>query len=459
VTALTDSVDLVLTTYRRALALPGAWQFSASAFVARLPISMTGFGIVLFISTRTGSYALAGILGAAFQVSAAAGSLLTSRWADRVGQHRTLPLLVSVNAVGLLAFVVAVEADLPVVVQGLVVAVAGASQPAIGSMVRARWALAATDPAHLRGGFALESIIDELIFTIGPLLTAFLAIQIALPLPLIVAAGLGVAGGLALSALRATEPPPHTAGSTSADGSTGRRSALLLPGMGYMVIAAVGVGGVFGSYEVAVVAFTQRAGQAGASGLVLGLWAAGSAIGGILFGAQHWRRPLPQQLLILTAALTVVLVPPPFVGSVPVLAATTFVAGVAVAPALIAIFSLTERLVPPALLTEGLTWTNSGMAVGFSIGTSVGGVVIDSVGTTWAFVLPMLSAGSALATVAIGQRTLRAASTDRGQPPPVAAWNDDPLPGPGPGGIVDDPDTEDPSARGGLHDDARQEGE
>ena len=81
---------------------------------------------------------------------------------------------------------------------GVTVIVAGASQPAIGSMVRARWAALAPDADRLRSAFALESIIDELIFSVGPLITAFLAFSLALPLPLIVAAVIGVVGGLAL---------------------------------------------------------------------------------------------------------------------------------------------------------------------------------------------------------------------------------------------------------------------
>ncbi len=451
----TGTVRPVLTSYRHALSLPGAWQFSSSGFVARLPIAMTGLGIVLLITARTGSYALAGILGAAFQISAAAGSLLTSRWSDRVGQHRTLPILITINAIGLVVFVVTVQVDLPVLVQAIAVAVAGASQPAIGSMVRARWAHAAPDPARLRSGFALESIVDELIFTVGPLLTALLAVQVALPLPLLVAAVLGVVGGLALASLRSSEPPATGgARASTSQESVHRRSALRMPGMTYMVVASLGVGAVFGSYELAVVAFTRNAGQAGASGLVLGLWAAGSAIGGILFGAQHWRRPLSQQVLVLTGGLTLVLLPAPFVSSLAALSVATFVAGMAVAPALIAIFSLTERLVPPALLTEGLTWTNSGMAVGFSIGTSASGWVIDSIGTSWAFVLPLFGAAAACATVAIGQRTLRTASADRGRPLPAPAWNDDPMPGPGPGAITDDPDGCDGTA---PRDDVREE--
>jgi predicted MFS family arabinose efflux permease len=440
--ATADSVVTVLTTYRRALALPGAWQFSSTGFVARLPIAMVGLGIVLLISTRTGSYALAGILSAAFQVAAAGGALVTSRWMDQVGQHRLLPALGALNAVTLVAFVAAVELDLPVAVAFVAIALSGATQPAIGSMVRARWAYAAPDADRLRSAFALESIVDELIFTVGPLLTALLAFQVSLPAPLIAAAVIGLVGALVLALQRSTEPAPsgrRSRGDVSAS-SRSERSALAQPGLLLLVVGSLGVGGVFGGYEVSVVAFSEQAGRSGASGLILGLWALGSMIGGIVFGARHWRRPLSQQVMILSGVLTLALVPAPFVSTVPILAVSTFVAGVAVAPALIAIFSLTERLVPGHLLTEGLTWTNSGLAIGFSIGTTVAGAVIDASSTTVAFVLPIASAGISFVVLALGQRVLRRASSGRTQPPPTIAWVGDPLPGPRPGGIVDDPD-------------------
>jgi MFS family permease len=433
----------MLATYRRALALPGALAFSATGFVARLPIAMVGLGIVLFISTQTGSYAQAGVLSATFQVSAAIGALVSSRWADRLGQRRILPWLGLANAVALIGFVLAVEQSLPIVAQAAVLVVAGACQPAIGSMVRARWAHAAPDADRLRSAFALESVIDELIFTIGPVVTAFLAFQLALPLPIVVGAAVGLFGALALSWQRSTEPPASGHGQSVSDGGRerghGRRGALAMPGLLLVVIGALGIGGVFGTLEVSVVAFTQEKGQAGASGLVLAVWAVGSMLGGLYFGSRHWQAPLARQALVLTGILTLVLLPIPFVGSIPVLGIVTFVAGVSVAPALIAMFSLTERLVPPALLTEGLTWVNSGLAIGFSIGTSIGGFVVDARGTTWAFALSIGCGASSFAVAALGQRVLLAASTGRPQPLPVATLNAEAVPGPMPGGVVDDP--------------------
>lgn len=430
----------MLTPYRQALALPGSRSFSATAFVARLPIAMIGLGIVLLVSGRTGSYAQAGALAAAFQVAAAIGALRSSRWVDQVGQGRLLPWLAAIHGAGLVAFVAAVGYGAPLAAQFAVAALAGAFQPAIGAMVRARWASLTDDPGRVRSAFAWESILDELIFTVGPLLTAFLAFQAGLPVPLVVAAVLTVLGSLALAAQHRTQPAP-AGRPPRPHGVTRRAGAIRAPGMLVMVASALGIGGVFGAYEVTVVAFAQQAGQSGAAGVILGLWAFGSMISGIVFGSRQWRLPLPRQVMVLTALLTVVLVPAPFVPTVSLLAGTTFVAGMAVAPALIAVFSLTERLVPSVQLTEGLTWTNSGLALGFSGGTAVAGIVVDAVGTTWAFGLPIASAACAFIAATAGQPVLRRAAAGRPLPGPAIAWGVDPVPGPGAGAVVDDPPT------------------
>lgn len=431
----------MLGPYRRVLRLPGAWQFSLTGFIARIPWSMVALGIVVFISTTTGSYAQAGVLSACFQIAASIGAVATSRWSDRLGQARLLPWVVMVNAAFLIGFVACVELGLPLIVQAVTVAVAGAAQPAIGSMVRARWARTVSDPADLRSAFALESIVDEVVFTAGPLLVAVLAFQVALPAPIVVGALVGLVGGIALAAQRRSQPEPSARAAHADQRGVG---AMRQPGLLLLVVGALGIGAVFGSYEVAVVAFCEDKGSPSASGVVLALWAFGSLVGGLVFGARPWQAPLPRQVVVLAGCLALVLVPTPFIGGVGVLAVATLFAGAAVAPALIANFSLTERLVPPALLTEGLTWTNSGLALGFAGGSSLGGIVIDSYGTTVAFCLPIAGAAFACAVVAVGQPVLRRAmsrssSAARPDSTPTAPLNAEPVPGPAPGGIPDDP--------------------
>lgn len=426
----------MLRTYRTALVLPGAARFSGTGFVARLPVAMIGLAIVLLVSERTGSYAAAGVLSAAFQLPAALGAVMTSRWADRLGQSRLLPWLVLTHGLFLVMFVIAVEQGSSLILQAVVIALAGLSQPAIGAMVRARWAAVATDETVLRSAFAWESVVDELVFSIGPPITAFVAFNIGLPLPLILASALAVVGGLALSMQRRTQPPPRAR--TGHDESEPRGGALRQPGMAYVVIAALGIGSVFGSYEVAVVAFTEEAGRAEMSGLILGLWAFGSMVGGIWFGSRHWRTSLGRQMLVLPALLSVALLPTLATASIGMLVLVTTIGGVAIAPTLIASFSLTERLVPSRWLTEGLTWTNSGLAMGFSAGTATTGFLVDSFGTVAGFAISV--AGALFATVvgALAQPVYRRVAQRRESVPLRIPLVDDPLPGPQPGGIDDD---------------------
>ena len=386
--------------YRRALAGKGTAAFVGAGFVARLPMSMIPLGIVLAVSRLTGSYGMAGALSAAFAVSAAVGSPLTSRIVDRRGQHRVLPPLAFLHAAALVALVIALQAQWAVIAQFACAAVAGALVPAVGAFVRARWARQVHDqdsdagqPVSLSTAFAIESILDEVVYTIGPLLAASLAASLGASVPLIVATGLGLAGTLLLAMQRRTEPAPR--GSTDAldptDAGSARPALLRTTGMPRVLITLLGIGMVFGSYEVSVVASCAQAEAPAATGVVLGVWAIGSMIAGAWFGSRHWRVPIPRQLTVTTALIALTVVPALIVTSIPMLAVATMIAGGAFAPSLICLFALTERSVPPARLTEGLAWCQSAIAIGFAIGAALGGVGIDAWGPRASFAIPLVA--------------------------------------------------------------------
>ena len=56
--------------YRQVLGTSETRAFTAAGFAARLPMSMTGLGIVLLISILTGSYGRAGLVTAVTRFSA-----------------------------------------------------------------------------------------------------------------------------------------------------------------------------------------------------------------------------------------------------------------------------------------------------------------------------------------------------------------------------------------------------
>ena len=165
----------MISTYRRVLGLPGAFAFSPPVWSARLPISMVSLGIVLLVSTRTGSYALAGSVSAAYLISNAIFAVFQARLVDRLGQSRVLPWTINAFAAGLIAMMVSIEARAAHPVPHLFAAISGAALPQVGSCVRARWSYLVKDKRLLQTAFAIEAVVDEAVFMSGPTLVTLLA--------------------------------------------------------------------------------------------------------------------------------------------------------------------------------------------------------------------------------------------------------------------------------------------
>jgi len=417
----------MLKPYRELLRIPGAWQFTTAGFFARTPVAMLPLAVILFVSARSGSFAIAGALVAAYQIPNSTVTIYTSRLTDRYGQPRVTTALVLVYTAALCAFMGAVVAGLNWWLVGTIIAIAGASNPAIGSVVRARWAHA-VEPSRVGTAFAMESTLDELNWTLAPMLTAILATTVAPIAPMFLAAALTLIAGLAFSLQRRTAPPAH--GRDVHHSSRG----MLRHGLIYVVIIAAGIGVLFGAYEIAVVAFCEQREAYSASGIVLALWALGSMIGGLWFGTRAHRRPLGSMLAIQLTLLVVLLIPTLLAGSVLMLSIVALISSFAVAPALITGFSLAERLVPATSVTEGLTWAVSGITLGFAAGSAIAGKLIDATGVASGFWLALV--GTLIAMVlawSVRTRLDRNARTDdltpAGQVPAISPI-DEPVPGP-----------------------------
>lgn len=412
----------MLAPYRDILRIPGAARFSATGLLARLPTAMMILAIILFVSAQTDSFAVAGAMTAAFQISASSVTILSSRIADRLGQARVLPVLCIGNALLTIAFVISMQRDVPLVVSGIIIALAGAFMPAIGSMIRARWAHL-TEGDSLRTAFAMESTFDEIDWAIGPLLTAVLAASLDPAAPLIAVAIFTAVFGLALATLRSTQPAPSPA-SPHRD-----RGGVLRNGLPVVVVTLAGVGVMFGAYEVAVPAFAAQQGAPNASGLVLAAWAVGSLLGGLWFGTRRWKASLPRQAQLAIGFMALAIIPGLIEYSIAVSIAAAFVAGVAIAPSLITQFSLAERLVASDRITEGITWAMSGITLGFAAGSALSGALIDAWGVRAGFAVAL--GGAVIAFVlAWAFRSHLERHMRHGQEPAVYAAGWDPVPGP-----------------------------
>jgi predicted MFS family arabinose efflux permease len=385
----------MLTNYRRILAVPGALLFSVTGMVARLPLSMQSLGIVLLVVAETGSYGFAGAVAAATTIAGAVAAIAQGRYLDRLGQSRVLPPLILVWAVAVVLLVASVRGDWPHLASFAAATMVGLCLPSVGACVRARWAHVLDDPRQVQTAYALESVVDEAVFITGPILITVLATGWDPAAGLLVMVAAGLAGTLFLASQRRTQPPPHPPLVEMAD----------RPRMPWRIVLTLAVvmgalGSLFGSAEVATVAFAEEHGARGATGLLLALWALGSLLAGIVVGALHLRRGPGFQLRVSTVALTCGMAPLVLVDQVWVMGAALFVAGFAIAPGLIAGLSLVQQTVPPARLTEGMAFTHTGLAAGLAPGAAIAGLVVDAADGSTAY---LVSAASGLVAALAAQ--------------------------------------------------------
>ncbi|MEE1922483.1 MFS transporter [Pseudomonas sp. 148P] len=375
--------------YRQLFDTPGTRGFALAGLLARLPLPMTGIGIITLVSQLRGSFALAGALAATFVMTYALLSPRISRLVDRHGQSTVLPWATLVSVAGsalLLAGTWWPLGDWSLFLGALL---AGA-MPSLSAMVRARWTARYRGQPQLQTAYSLETVLDELTFIVGPPLSVGLCVGLFPQAGPLLAALLLALGVAALVLQRASEPPVtrdiEVAGGSLLGLGQVRRLSLLMVAMGVIV----------GTVDIVSVAFAGERGQPGAASLVLSAYALGSCLAGLAFGALKLSQPLPRLLLLGALATAASTLPMWLAGSIPLLALAVFGAGLFFAPTMIVAMSLLERSVPEQRLTEGMTWLLAGLNVGVAMGAAVAGQVVDLWGTRMGFAVAVLAGAGVL---------------------------------------------------------------
>ncbi|MER6567706.1 MFS transporter [Streptomyces sp. NPDC001093] len=393
--------------YRALFTEPGTKAFSAAGFLGRMPLSMMGIGVVTMVSQLTGRYRLAGALSATIALSAAVIGPQISRLVDQHGQRRVLRPATLVALTAAAGLLLAAYAKWPEWV--LFVCAAGiGSVPSLGAMIRARWAALYRGTGKLHTAYSFESVVDEICFIFGPIISIGLSTAWFPEAGPLLAACFLAAGVFWLTAQRATEPEPHPR--EQHGGGTALRSG----GLQVLVATFMATGAIFGSVDVVTVAFADERGHKGAASVVLALYAAGSCVAGAVFGLLRFTGAPERRWLLGVAAMAVSMIPLLLVGNLPLLAVALFVAGLSIAPTMITTMSLIEEHVPRARLTEGMTWVSTGLAVGVALGSSVAGSVIDAAGARAGYGVPAVSGAVAVAVGFLGYRRLRRPAAGRG---------------------------------------------
>lgn len=404
---MTDPPDAAtgLAAYRQVLRTPGAAAFCSAGALARLPMGMIGLGSVLMVVGLGGSYTLAGSVAAGSAIAQGIGAPQVSRLTDRFGQTTVLLPQLAVNATALAALVAAGIGRAPGWLLVAIAAVVGLSAPQIGSLARVRWSVLLAGRPGLDTALAVEGLIDEVAFIVGPVLVSLLATLVAPAAGLVAALALTLVGTLLFVARRDTEP------ATADDPGRARRGravgALVHPGQQVLVAVFLGLGAVFGLVEVALVGFAHEQGRPGLSGVLVGVWASGSLVAGLAYGGVAWAVPARRRLLVGVAAFAAgaVLI---WAGtaSVTTMVAALLVAGISNAPTLIAGTSLVPAAVPESVATEAYTWLNVALFAGSAAGAPVAGWLVDRSGASAALLVAAALGAATLAVTALGYRRL-----------------------------------------------------
>jgi MFS family permease len=393
--------------YLEVLRMPHVAALTAAVLLARFPIGINGLAIILYVRERTGSFAIAGAVAGALAAGSAVGAPVLGRRVDRRGQRRVLVGAGILHAAALAALVADGEAGAHTVVLLGCAFVAGFAVPPASAVLRSMWPdLLRGRPDLQQAAFALDSVMIELIFIAGPLMTAALTAIVSPATALIVSAVSVVAGTLWFTA----QPPSRESRPHPEAGAAGLLGALRSPGIRSLVLISVPAGAGLGICEVAIPAYSAAEGVPELAGVLIAIWSLGSAAGGLIYGGISRRPSLARMHLLMTAALPLSILPMVAATSPALMALLVIPAGLFIAPLLASRNELVALVAPAAARTEAYTWPVTAFVGGIGGGAALAGAVVEGPGWRAALLIAVAFAAGGAVIAYARRRTFGAAA-------------------------------------------------
>ena len=389
-----------MQSYARIFRAPHVATLLLTTLVARLPIGINGLAVVLFLRAETGSFAVAGAAAGALALGNGAGAPVGARLIDRFGR-RVLLGLAAVHATGLVGVVALGKSDAAVALLLPTAFLTGVAFPPVSSVLRALYGpLLNDDPPLVQGAFALDSIVTETIFIVGPLLVALL-MALFEPAAALVVSGAAVLTGVSLFLLAL--PGAARDGRVRERSKTGAFGALRARGLRTLVFAMVPFGFALGALEVAVPAYADARGQREAAGLLLAVWSLGSVAGALVYGARARRASLADVHVRVALLVPLTFLPLALAGPTWTMALLLVPAGLFVAPVIATRNELAGVVALRGAETEAFTWPLTALVGGIALGAAAAGGLVEL--ADWRVAVVASAAAAALgASVALRRR-------------------------------------------------------
>ena len=389
-----------LAPYRTLFADHELRRIIISSVLPRLPIGMNSLALTLLVQSQTQSFAQAGMVSAAYLCALAIQAPIIGRFVDNNGPKAVMMPLAVLHALALLLLVFAVTQMGSITLMLAAAFLAGAVFPPVSMTIRAMYRKSAMPDAQKLSAFAVESVIMECAFILGPLAVSLTMLAGSPAFAVLASAVMGVLGTWHFS----------RSGALARWGDVERGEHVVRHWLGPLKVPAVrralllafffAMG--IGLNEIALPAFANGTGHPSRVGWFYAAMSIPSAIMGFAYGSRHFSWPLNQQIMAAGLWLAA--------GSTLMAVCTqtwTFLVacgltGLAFGPMITALSLQLGKLSPSKYSTEAFTWSMTLFMIGLGIGFWAGGGLIERLG--WAsslFVCTGLKLVAALCCLAV----------------------------------------------------------
>ncbi|RAG81093.1 MFS transporter [Streptacidiphilus pinicola] len=405
--------------YRSVFAIQGSRALFVVALLARIPGTAKGMLLTLHVVLdQQRGYGAAGVVGMALTLGFAIGSPIAGRMVDR---HGLRPVLLVTGLAEALYWATAPSLPYP----ALVAATFAGGVVSVPVFPVIRQAVAAHVPGELRRqAFALDSMIVELAYMVGPAVAvvAVTGLHTATPsmfataaMTLASMAGLWPLGRI-LTAGRAAdlgaEPGSAESGPAGRKGKTARlpRGTWLNPTLVLVLAMCTAANLTLAGTEVSVVASLRQHGETQWAGLTIIAWCCASLVGGFWHGSTARPRRLPVLMLLLGLGT----IPVGLVGGLgwQWTALALIPAGFVCAPTIASTAEALTAAVPASARGQAMGLQAAALTLGGSLGAPLAGSLIDSFSPVWGFAVTGVI-GTVLAALALGHERWAATRAGR----------------------------------------------
>lgn len=411
--------------YKQIFKVKVAYPFDIGCFLMRFFFYMTNIGVVTMLTLSGYSFLVAGLVSSVIALSIFLISPRISKLVDEKGQSRIVPFGAVFTTIGLAIILCNVWFEGPEWVCFLGAPFLGVV-PNAQAMARTRWIYLirsgklGKDAPSMKTIFSYEGVIDDVTFMLSPPSSIALASAITPIAGLLIGGICYIVGCIILTSAKQSEPVPgwspsdsdQTSKKTNMAKRARKKSMFRSSSVVRILFTLLLLTGMFyGIFDTAAIAFAEESGDANIASVALMASGLISMVVGFLFGMIRLNIQPYKQLILFTVLLGLAYGTLFFVNSVTVFFVISCVAAVTYAPFLIVSNTACERAVPTDRLTEAIAWMNSGMTCGMAVGPTLGGFLIDFLGSGAGFdmaaVIALLVPATSLACYKIIKRNVK----------------------------------------------------